>query len=39
MILLTSIGGMLEFYDFVIFGMFVSCARQTFFPREGSPAL
>ncbi|ADA78679.1 MFS transporter [Francisella tularensis] len=38
-ILLTSIGGMLEFYDFVIFGMFAIVLGKTFFPPEGSPAL
>ncbi|WP_150466328.1 MFS transporter [Francisella sp. SYW-9] len=38
-ILLTSIGGMLEFYDFVIFGMFAIVLGKTFFPHEGSPAL
>lgn len=38
-ILLTSIGGMLEFYDFVIFGMFAIILGKTFFPAEGSQAL
>ncbi|AJI56965.1 sugar (and other) transporter family protein [Francisella philomiragia] len=38
-ILLTSIGGMLEFYDFVIFGMFAIVLGKTFFPPEGSAAL
>lgn len=38
-ILLTSIGGMLEFYDFVIFGMFAIVLGKTFFPHEGSQAL
>ncbi|NDS79866.1 MHS family MFS transporter [Francisella tularensis subsp. holarctica] len=30
---------MLEFYDFVIFGMFAIVLGKTFFPTEGSPAL
>lgn len=38
-ILLTSVGGMLEFYDFVIFGMFAIILGKTFFPAEASQAL
>ncbi|MDE4963834.1 MFS transporter, partial [Francisella tularensis subsp. holarctica] len=38
-ILLTNIGGILEFYDFVIFCMFAIVLGKTLFPTEGSPAL
>ncbi|QLE78328.1 MHS family MFS transporter [Francisella sp. Scap27] len=38
-ILLTSVGGMLEFYDFVIFSMFAIVLGQTFFPQQNSQAL
>ena len=38
-ILLTSVGGMLEFYDFVIFSIFAIVLGRTFFPVEGSEAL
>ncbi|MDE4974018.1 MFS transporter, partial [Francisella tularensis subsp. holarctica] len=30
---------MLDFYDFVIFGMFAIVLGKTFFPTEGSPSL
>ncbi|WP_423784463.1 MFS transporter, partial [Francisella tularensis] len=35
---LKNIVGMLELYDFVIFGMFAIVLGKTFFPTEGSPA-
>ncbi|APC96662.1 MFS transporter [Francisella frigiditurris] len=38
-IFLTSIGGMLEFYDFVIFSLFAIVLGKTFFPAEESQAL
>ena len=38
-ILLTSVGGMLEFYDFVIFSMFTIVLGQTFFPQQNSQVL
>ena len=38
-ILLTSVGGMLEFYDFVIFGLFAIILGKTFFPAGESPAI
>lgn len=37
--MLTSIGGMLEYYDFVIFSLFAIVLGKTFFPSEGSEAL
>ena len=38
-ILLTGVGGMLEFYDFVIFSMFAIVLGQTFFPQQNSQVL
>ncbi|WP_245806519.1 MFS transporter [Francisella halioticida] len=38
-ILLTSIGGMLEFYDFVIFSFFAITLGEHFFTAQGSQAL
>jgi hypothetical protein len=35
-VLLASLGGTLEFYDFVVFGVFASDIGNTFFP-SGTP--